>query len=105
MQRLKILLSLFVFLGLALLVSYPWSVGTPPKADAPSDEKRVYITRLAIYVSGVSVLWFAASVTAYLMIRKIREEYIDESARNMVDLISSTSLMNLKDEQNGTKDS
>lgn len=88
-MRLRVVTTVLVLLGLALLFSYPWTVGVPPKQDASQRELADYATRMVVYVTVVSVCWLGAAISAALLARRIRQEYADQSLKNLADLLTS----------------
>lgn len=98
MRGLRNLTTLFVILGLAILGSYPVSVGSAPKESAPRYEKRAYAVRLMSFVSVSAIVWFCAGLSAFLYGRKIRREYEEQVTRNLTDLIAAPIKEKPKDE-------
>jgi hypothetical protein len=96
---LRIVTTLFVFLGVGLLLSYPWIVGFGPAADATDQAKKLYATRLALYVSSVAIVWFVAATSAILMVRRLRKEYEEQSLQNLADLLTSIPQPKTKEKQ------
>ncbi|HWP30946.1 MAG TPA: hypothetical protein VNK96_04355 [Fimbriimonadales bacterium] len=89
MQRLKIITTIFVVLGIAMIVSYPWTVGSIPVETATNEEKKIYLIKMVIFVTVVLLTWLAAATSALLMIRRIRMEYLEQSEQHLQELLSS----------------
>ncbi len=86
MRILRLLMTLFTLLGLGVLISFPWFVGAKPVGK---EALVAYSTRLAIYINVVLVSFFLAGVFAVLLARKIREEYRQQSLKNLADLLTN----------------
>jgi hypothetical protein len=89
MRVLRIVTTTFVIVGVVLLLSYPWLVGTMPADAASVHAKKLYATRMAFYVSTVAVVWFVAAASAILMVRRLRREFEEQSMQNLADLLTS----------------
>jgi len=89
MQRLKIITTLFVVMGIAMIASYPWTVGSIPVETASNEEKKIYLIKMVIFVTVVLLTWLAAATSALLMIRRIRVEYLEQTERHLQELLSS----------------
>ncbi|MCL6624898.1 MAG: hypothetical protein K6T17_09825 [Fimbriimonadales bacterium] len=86
MRLLRVLMTVFTLVGLGLLVSFPWFVGVKP---AGSEGQVAYVTRFAAYIVLVSVSFLFAAVFAVLLARKIREEYRQQTLKNLADLLTN----------------
>jgi hypothetical protein len=94
------LTTILVVCGVLLVVTYPFTIGSVPAKTAPKQERAAYATRLAFFIVGVSVIWFGAAVSAFMLSRRLRREYEEESLQNLADLITSMPPpKNRKDEQ------
>jgi hypothetical protein len=86
MRLLRVLMTVFTLVGLGVLVSFPWFVGTKP---AGHEGLAAYGTRFGAYIVLVSVCFLFAAVFAVLLARKIREEYRQQSLKNLADLLTN----------------
>ncbi len=88
-MRLRLITTIFVVLGLAVVLSYPLTVGTPPRKTAPKLEMAKYARKMAYFTTAVGVLFFGAFACALLTIRNERRKHEAESLRNLADLLST----------------
>jgi hypothetical protein len=72
-----------------LVLSYPFTVGAPPRANAVRSVKREYAIRLGVFAIAVPVACFGAATCAFLLSRRIREQYATEQLQNLADLLTS----------------
>lgn len=72
-----------------MIASYPWTVGSIRVESASNEEKKIYLIKMVIFVTVVLLTWLAAAISALLMIRRIRMDYIEQSERHLQELLSS----------------
>lgn len=78
MRRLKILTTIFLVVGIAILLSYPFSIGPSPAADAGKTEVRAYLTRLTLYFGASAFAMLGAAFFAALIVRRTRIEFAEK---------------------------
>ena len=87
---LKVVTTGLIIFSIALLFGYVWIVGPRPAADAARPEKVEFLRRWAIFIGLESASLIASIVGAYLIARRARKEYREESRRNMEALLEAT---------------
>jgi hypothetical protein len=87
---LKIGTTVLMVFSVALLFGYVWIVGPQPPADAPRAEKVDFLRRWATFIGLEAAALIGSIVGAYLIGRKARMEYREQSRRNMEALIEAT---------------
>ena len=87
LKAITIFLMLF---SIAMLFAYFWVVGPKPPADAPRAEQIAFLRRGAVYIGIEALALIGSLVGAYLIARRARQEYRDQSQRNLEALIEST---------------
>jgi len=87
---LKILTTGLIIFSIAMLFTYPWLVGVRPPKGRPRVEQVQYLRRGAIYI-GVEAAGLIGSIAgAYLIARRARRDYMEQSRRNMEALLEAT---------------
>ena len=87
MQRLRIITIILVVLGFGALFSYPFTVGAPPKKDAPIAARKAYALRLAIFFGVTSFSLLGAAFGAALIARRIRQQFAENALGNFASLL------------------
>lgn len=90
MRRLKIATTTSMVFGVGMLVLWPWVLGQAPGKDAPRGQMEDYAVRFLIYVTVLLINFFVTVVLSYLMVRKVREEFLDKSKENLQHLMEET---------------
>lgn len=88
-MRLRLITTILVVLGLAVVMSYPLTVGTPPTKNATKIEMAEYARKMAYFTATVGILFFGAFACALLTIRIERKRHAEESLRNLADLLAT----------------
>lgn len=86
-MRLKVVTTVFVVLGLLVLLSWPLFVGERPGADASQLERARFATRLLIYFAVACFVWLAAAMSSVFLMRQTKKEFIEEERENVQELI------------------
>lgn len=81
---------ILIIFSIVLLFAYPWAVGQRPVKGSPKAEQVAYLRRGAIYVGVEALALIGAITTSYLIARRARQEYLDQSSRNMEALLEAT---------------
>jgi hypothetical protein len=87
---LKIVTTALVVFSVALLFGYVWIVGPQPPQGAPRAEKIEFLRRWAVFIGLEAVSLIGSIVGAYLIGRRARKEFREQSQRNMEALLEST---------------
>ena len=87
---LKLFTTAMLIAGFTLLVAWPWAVGPKPLLGAPHSAYRQYGKRSTIYMSGLLITFAGSGLGAYLLLRRVREEYRDSMQENLESLIEGT---------------
>jgi hypothetical protein len=91
MRRLQIATTLFVVLGLGVLLSFPWTVGSTPGAGASDQAKADYAVRLLVFFAASGLCFVLAALLAMILVRRIRGEYREQLVSNLADLLATPS--------------
>lgn len=97
---LKILTTCLMLFSVFMLFAYFWIVGPKPPSAAPRVEQIAFLRRGATYIGIEAAALIGSIVGAYLIARRARQEYRDQSKRNLEALIEST----LRDHSKKEKD-
>lgn len=95
---LKVVTTICMVFSVALLFGYVWIVGPKPPTSAPRAEKVEFLRRWATFIGLEGAALIASIVGAYLIARRARQEYREQSQRNMEALLEAT----LRDHGNKT---
>lgn len=103
-MRLKVVTTVFVIVGLLLLVGWPFFLGERPGEEATQLARAQFATRLLIYFAITCFVWLGAAFCAVLLMRQTRKEFLEEERDNVKELIEGMrkdhqSKANQQDEQ------
>lgn len=93
-RSLKALTTLFLVLGFGLMLAGPWVVRRPP-----SMHRREYAQRAALYIGGFLVAISGAGLGAFVLIRRARAEYREQSLQNFKAMLDATREDQLKKQE------
>lgn len=88
MRRLKVLTTVFLVLGICILLSYPFTIGASPGANAEKAEVKTYLTRLTVYFGASAFAMLGAAFCAALIVRRTRIEFAEKKLGIFERLIS-----------------
>jgi hypothetical protein len=88
MRRLKIITTGFLAVGIAILLSYPFTVGVTPTSRDKEVTKR-YLARLTLYFGASTFSMLAAAFCASLIVKKTRLEFAEKKITNLETLLHS----------------
>src|SRR5687767_13286747 len=89
MRRLKLLTTLFLVLGLCILLSYPFTVGVAPPEGSPKADVKAYLIRLTTYFGTSTFAMLAAAFCATLIVKRAKREFADKKLSNLEELLSA----------------
>ncbi len=89
MRRARIITTALFIFGLATLLSYPMTVGVPPKKSASFVVRKQYATRLTIFFSVASFALLGAAIGAILIARDVRQKFAEQALQNLADLLTA----------------
>ncbi|MER3413714.1 MAG: hypothetical protein C4341_05665 [Armatimonadota bacterium] len=89
MRSLQVATTLFVVAGIGALLSFPWTVGATPGADATAQAKADYAVRLLIFFAFAGACFIIAALLAMILVRRIRGEYREQLVSNLADLLTA----------------
>jgi len=78
MRRLKVLTTVFLVVGIVILLSYPFTIGPSPASDAGKAEVKAYLTRLTLYFGASAFAMLGAAFFATLIVRRTRIEFAEK---------------------------
>lgn len=89
-MRLKVVTTLLSVAGLLLLALWPWLVGTRPPESAPRVEVARYGVKVLAYFGLTCSVFITAAVSALILARRTRRQYLDATRENLQELIEGT---------------
>lgn len=89
MRGLKVWLTTLLITGMVLLLSFPWILRAMPR-NGPRREKAQFAILFTTYSITLLLIFFAIVLLAWLIVRKQREVYRQESMENLRTLIEGT---------------
>ncbi|MBC8064659.1 MAG: hypothetical protein H7Y17_07500 [Chlorobia bacterium] len=87
---LKMFTTALMIFSVAMLFAYVWIVGPKPPSSAPRSAQIAYLRRGATYIGVEALALIGSVVGAYVIARRARKEYFEQSQRNMEALIEAT---------------
>jgi hypothetical protein len=90
LTRLKILTSASLILGFCGLLLGPWMLQMRPRRGAEPEAFVRYAWLASGYLGVMLIAFVAASVGAFLIVRRTRDEFAQQSKRNLTSLIEGT---------------
>ena len=88
-MRLKIFTTIALIAGFALLIGFPLIVGAPPAKGASKRDIANYSRRASGVLGGFVLCIVASGIGSYLVIRQARQEYREQAAKNVRDLLEA----------------
>lgn len=89
-MRLKVLTTTLLIAGLLLMLAWPIAVGTKPKPEASNRAKAVWGQRVIFYFGVTSSIWLSTAMSALLLARQSRRQFLDQERDNLKSLIEGT---------------
>jgi hypothetical protein len=98
--RLKIITAFFLAGVIFLLAVSGFVIGPVPKKSAPREVKRLYGVRTLNYLGLLIFAFTGSGVGSFLVLRRARDEYREDSLKNLQYLLEATakSVKNSADE-------
>ncbi|MEQ1821451.1 MAG: hypothetical protein ABL949_02980 [Fimbriimonadaceae bacterium] len=90
MQRLKTITNALMIFGVILMFGIPFVWIRKPVGTAPIHDRRVFAVTLTIYMMVMFLVLAAVILCAYLVLRKQREEFQQQSLDNLKELVEGT---------------
>lgn len=87
---LKVATTALIIFSIAMLLAYFWIVGPKPPEGAPRAEQIAFLRRGAIFIGIEAIALILSIIGSYLVARKARHEYREQSQRNMEALLEAT---------------
>jgi hypothetical protein len=89
MRRLKILTTIFLIVGICILLSYPFTVGARPANGADKKEVKAYLLRLTTYFGASTFAMLAAAYCAAVIVKRTKKEFAEKKITNLEDLLKA----------------
>lgn len=89
-MRLKVLTTALLITGVLLMLGWPFIVGSRPPRGTPKPEIARWGVRSLVYFGATSGVWLSAAVSAMLLAKKTKKEFLDQERKNLKDLIEGT---------------
>ncbi|MCW5944029.1 MAG: hypothetical protein KIS66_17500 [Fimbriimonadaceae bacterium] len=87
MRGLKVLTTISLVVGLALMVAWPWVMSARPARGSPRAKLEAFGVWLTAYFSITLVAFALAAIGGLLIVRATRREFLARSKANMEALI------------------
>lgn len=88
-RGLKGLTGALIAVGILILATWPFVVGTP-RRNQPRAEIKAYLVRSLVATTALVVVVSGAGIGAFFLMRRVRDEYREESMANMKALLEKT---------------
>ncbi|MGV3618805.1 MAG: hypothetical protein ACO1SV_26065 [Fimbriimonas sp.] len=95
---LKGITGTLIALGFLIMLAWPFLVGLPTK-NGTRAERRSYAVRALVTTASLALVVIGAGTGAFLVIRRTREEYREESMKNLRELLEGTREAQLRKKQ------
>lgn len=83
--------TISIIAGLSLVILWPFFLSDPPVNTSENKQRlAAYALRFSLYLMATILCLCASVVGAILVARKAREEFAEEAARNLKQLIEGT---------------
>ena len=89
-MRLKVLTTTLVVCGLLLMLLWPVAVGPRPQEDASKIEQARWGQQVLIYFGTTASIWLSTAMSALLVMRQSRREFLEQERQNLKSLIEGT---------------
>lgn len=89
-MRLRVVVGGLLLAGVALMIFWPWFVGSPPPAQADKRALADYGLRAAAYVLAIALTFMLAALGAARIMKQVRDEYVRDAQENLRGLIEGT---------------
>ena len=90
-MRLKTATITLTIFSLLLLVCWPCFVGAPASLKhAPRQAQAAFVERSGIYIIVLLLSWFGTLVLSWILLRRTRDEYREQAAENLKNLLEGT---------------
>ncbi|MBS1706682.1 MAG: hypothetical protein JST40_12480 [Armatimonadetes bacterium] len=89
-MRLKIVTTILLILGVALLVAWPFVVGAPPPAGTDRHIVARYGMKLLLYFAATAFTFLGTAVCAIFVARNTKVEYLESQQGILKELIEGT---------------
>jgi hypothetical protein len=87
---LKLFTTTLIIFSIVMLFAYVWIVGPKPPTEAPRAEQIAFLRRGATYIGIEAAALIGSIIGAYLIGRRARKEYREQSQKNMEALLEAT---------------
>ena len=89
-MRLKILTATLVIFGVLLMLLWPVAVGQRPIDDASRVDKARWGQQVLVYFGITASVWLSTAMSALLLARQSRREFLEQERENLKSLIEGT---------------
>lgn len=89
-MRLKILTTTLLIAGVLLMLVWPLAVGGRPHHGASKKAFADYGQRVIVYFGVTSSVWLSTAMSALLLVRQSRREFLEQERDNLKSLIEGT---------------
>jgi len=71
------------------VLSYPFTVGIPPKKTEPLVIRKAWATRLAVFSAAAGFAFVGAAFGAVLILRRVRRDFAEQTLNNLAELLTA----------------
>lgn len=89
-MRLKTATTAALIFSAIVMLSWPWTVGVKPPAEAGRAALQTYASRSIVYFAIVMLSLFVTAALALLVLRQTRLEFRERSLKNLQELVEGT---------------
>ena len=89
-MRLKILTTTLLVTGFLLMLLWPVAVGQRPPEDAERVVQARWGQQVLIYFGVTASVWLSTAMSALLLARQSRREFLEQEKENLKSLIEGT---------------
>ncbi len=89
-MRLRVLTTVFLLFGVALMVCWPFVLGHRPGPEASHRELATYALHAILYFGVTAFTFVFAALFALLAMRQARREFVEQKRENLRGLIEGS---------------
>jgi hypothetical protein len=72
-----------------VLFSYPFTIGAQPRQSEPLQVRKAWARKLTIFSALAGFAFVGAAFGAVLILRKVRQEFAEQSLHNLAELLTA----------------
>lgn len=88
-MRLKLVTTVLIVVGIGMMLAMPFALRAP-SPEATNRQRAEYGVRMLAFFGVTCTVWLAAAGCAVVLARKTRQEYLEETRRNLEALVETS---------------